>query len=340
MKKHFNNLITFIKEEYKFLIVLLLITIVSLYPVNYYIITGGGIKNIGKRVKVDKSYKEKGTFNISYVTELNGTVVSYLLSYIIPSWEREKEDNYTYNEEESAEEINERNIIYLNQSSNNAIYNAYTLANRKVDLVSTKYYILIKFPEFDNDLKVGDELLEVNGKKISKVEDLRNEVNGKEVGDTVNLKILRNKKEKTITCKIYKDKEGDKVVGIVITRLNEYKTDPKVNVKFAVHEAGPSGGLITALSIYNKLIKEDITKGYTIAGTGTMEEDGTVDSVGGIEYKIIGANKKADYFLAPAGENYKEAKAIAKEKHLKIKIISVKSLEDAINKLNNLEKKK
>ncbi len=337
MKKHINNIIQFIKEDYKFLLVLLLITIVSLYPVNYYIITGGGIKNIGKRVTVDKAYKEKGTFNISYVTELNGTVISYLLSYIIPSWEREKEDNYKYNDEESVEEINERNIIYLNQSSNNAIYNAYTLANKKIDLVSKKHYILTKFSEYDNDLEVGDQILEVNNKKINEILDIRREINKKNIGDTIEIKVLRNKKEKTIKAKIFNDKENDKVIGIVATTVNEYKTDPKVNVKFAVNEAGPSGGLITALSIYNKLVKEDVTKGYTIAGTGTMEEDGTVGQIGGIEYKILGANKKADYFLAPAGKNYKEAKQIVKKKKLKIKVISVKSLEDAINKLNKLK---
>lgn len=337
MKKLINNFIQFIKEEYKFILVLLLFTAILLYPVKYYIITGGGIKDIGKRVIVDKAYKEKGTFNISYVTELNGTVVSYLLSYVIPSWEREKQEDYTYNNEESVEDINERNLIYLNQSSNNAIYNAYKLANKEVSLLSTKIFILTKTLEHENDLKVGDQLVEVNNKNINELEDIKEEIQSKKINDTINLKIIRNKQTKNIKAKVYKDSDGNKVIGIVATKVNEYKTDPKVNVKFAFNEAGPSGGLITALSIYNKLVKEDITKGYTIAGTGTMEEDGTVGEIGGIEYKIMGANKKADYFLAPAGENYKTAKKIVKKKHLKIKVISVESLEDAINKLNKLK---
>ncbi len=337
MKKLTNNFIQFIKEEYKFILVLLLFTLILLYPVKYYIITGGGIKDIGKRVIVDKAYNEKGTFNISYVTELNGTVVSYLLSYVIPSWEREKQEDYAYNNEESLDDINERNIIYLNQSSNNAIYNAYKLANKEVSLLSTKIFILTKTLEYENDLKVGDQIVEVNNKTINELTDIKEEIQSKEINETIDIKIIRNKQNKNIKAKVYKDTDGNKVIGIVATKVNEYKTDPKVNVKFAFNEAGPSGGLITALSIYNKLVKEDITKGYTIAGTGTMEEDGTVGEIGGIEYKIMGANKKADFFLAPAGENYKTAKKIAKKKHLKIKIISVESLEDAINKLNNLK---
>ena len=339
MKKQLNKIIQFIKEEYKFLIVLILITAISLFPVNYYIITGGGIKNIGKRVEVDKAYKEKGTFNISYVTELNGTVVSYLLSYVIPSWTREKEDTYKYNDEESLEDLDKRNKIYLDQSSNNAIYNAYKLANKDVQLITSKYYILTKFKNYDNDLAIGDQLIEINNKKINEFNDIKEEINNFNVGDTISIKVLRNKKEKVINTKIYEDKDepNNKVIGIVATTVNEYKTDPKVNVKFAVNEAGPSGGLITALSIYNKLVKEDITKGYTIAGTGTMEEDGSVGEIGGIEFKVMGANKKADYFLVPSGKNYKDAKKVVKEKHLKIKLIEVKTLEDAINKINNLK---
>ena len=338
MKNTFKKFIIFIKEEYKFLLVLLLITLIALYPVKYYIVVGGGIKDIGSRVKVEDAYKEKGSFNISYVTEINGTVISYLLSYVVPSWTREKEDNYKYNDNETVEEIEKRNLISLDQSSNNAIYNAYTLANKEVVLKDTKYFVLTKFPEYDNPFKVGDELKEINNVKIEKIEDIRGTITKQKPGDILDFKVIRDKKEKILKVKVYKDKEdGTNVVGIIATTLDEYEANPDVNIKFAVNEAGPSGGLITALSIYNKLVEEDITKGKTIAGTGTMEPNGEVGAIGGIKYKIIGANNHADYFLVPAGKNYKEAKKIKKEKHLKIKLIPVKTLQDAINKLDKIK---
>jgi len=334
MKKLLKETIQFIKEEYIFLIILLSLTIIFLYPVNYYIITGGGIKDIGKRVIVDDSYKEKGTFNISYVTELNGTVISYLASYIIPGWTREKIEDYQYNEDESVEEINNRSLLYLDISSNNAIYNAFTLANKEVNLEAKKIYILSRYKEYDNPFLVGDEILEINNKKVKSLEEIKTEIQKYKVDETIDFKIKRNKKDKILKVKIYKDKEtNSNMVGIVARAVYTYKTDPKVNVKFATNEAGPSGGLITALSIYNKLVEEDITKGRTIAGTGTMEEDGSVGEIGGVEFKVIGANKKADLFLVPAGNNYKKAMEIKKKEKLKIKIIPVKSLEDAINKL-------
>ena len=53
-----------IQEEYKFIIFLILLYIIFQYPVNYYVIVGGGISNVNSRIKVDNSYSSKGSFNI------------------------------------------------------------------------------------------------------------------------------------------------------------------------------------------------------------------------------------------------------------------------------------
>ena len=44
-----------------------------------------------------------------------------------------------------------------------------------------------------------------------------------------------------------------------------------------------------ALTIYNKLTPEDITKGKIITGTGTIERNGSIGEVSGIEHKLKGA---------------------------------------------------
>ena len=59
----------------------------------------------------------------------------------------------------------------------------------------------------------------------------------------------------------------------------------------------------TALLIYDYLTEEDITKGRTIVGTGTIDENGNVGSIGGVKYKLKGAVKnKAEIFLVPNGK--------------------------------------
>ena len=94
---------------------------------------------------------------------------------------------------------------------------------------------------------------------------------------------------------------------------------------------------MTSLAIYDALIDEDLTNGLTISGTGTIDIDGNVGSIGGVKYKLKGAiNNKADIFFVPNGENYDEAIKIAEEKKYDIKIIGVSTLKEAITYLENL----
>ena len=174
-------------------------------------------------------------------------------------------------------------------------------------------------------------------KIFSNITEYKEYIQTKNKGDTVKVKIIRNKKERVIDCNVYETK-GVKLIGVILQVVKEYETDPKVNITFNKSESGPSGGLITTLEIYNQLTKKDLTKGNEIAGTGTIETDGTIGQIGGIKYKVLGAEHgKAKYFLAPSGQNYKEAVKYKKEKKLKIKIIEVKNIKDAINKLEGLK---
>ena len=274
MKKNFKTIKDIVKENWLYILFMTVFLFASFYPVNYFIIIGGGISNIGNRVEVKDAYEEKGSLNISYVTELDGTLLTYGLSYIIPGWETQEISKYTYTSNESLKEIEFRDNLDLDVSSSNAIYYAYTLAGKPVELKSTKYYVYVTFEGYDTNLQVGDQILEVNGVKISEDLKFKDEINKANIGDNIKIKIIRDNKEEEIETPVYKsEKDDSKIIGIYLQELNEYKTDPKVNIEFAKDEAGPSGGLITALSIYNKLTKNDITKGLTVAGTGTMEAD-------------------------------------------------------------------
>ena len=61
--------------------------------------------------------------------------------------------------------------------------------------------------------------------------------------------------------------------------------------------------------------------------------NGNVGEIGGIKYKIMGAVKNnMDVVLVPSA-NYKEALQVKKEKKYKIKIVEVKTFNDAIEYL-------
>lgn len=118
-------------------------------------------------------------------------------------------------------------------------------------------------------------------------------------------------------------------------------TDPPVRIE-SDQIGGPSAGLMFALEVYNQLIREDLTKGYRIAGTGTINIDGEVGPIGGISQKVIAAHKAgADIFFAPnergaKHSNYKEAVKTAKDIGTNMKIVPVDTFDDAVQFLQKL----
>jgi len=95
---------------------------------------------------------------------------------------------------------------------------------------------------------------------------------------------------------------------------------------------GPSAGLMFTLGVYNLVTEEDITGGRKIAGTGTIAPDGILGAIGGVQQKVVAAERAgAEYFLSPA-ENYEDARATAKD----ITVVKVTTAQDAIDFLRGL----
>ena len=89
-----------LKKSYKTIIFLICFSLILSYPVPYYIFTSGGITDLSKRFEVENGYKQEGSYNLSYVTELNANVLTYLASYLVPSWDLVEQSDYKINDEE------------------------------------------------------------------------------------------------------------------------------------------------------------------------------------------------------------------------------------------------
>lgn len=331
--KIYKNVKGYIQENYKFLIVLCVFLILFKVPVDCYIITGGGTFGADDRIEVSDGYDSDGDFRLAYVSELKGNIFTYLLSYIIPSFEREDVGDYQANSNESVEDIAFRSSLMLKNANNHAIKVAYSAANKKIVEKSRKHYIIYTLDGSNTDLSVGDEIISVDDKKINSLAELREYIATKAKGYTLKFKVKKNDKIYDRSATIYEE-NGVLYAGIGIDTFIKYEVSPEVKFKFKDSESGPSGGLITTLEIYNQLTKEDITRGRIIVGTGTIEADGSVGEIDGVKYKLDGAIKaKADIFLVPAGRNYEEAIKEKKKKNLKIKIYAVKTFDEALEKL-------
>ena len=336
VNKIFSKLKEFFIEEWKFLIILFITFIICTYPVDYYIITGGGIISATDRVEVVGAKKKKGSFSLTYVAELRGTIGTYLLSYIIPSFEKESIEEYTYNDKEDTNDIDYRNTLLLNNANNSAIYVAYTTAGKKIEEVNNGLYIYYIDKKAETDLKIGDKVLEIDGNKLETFDEVKEYISSCETGKKITITTSYKDKKKKRTAKVYEE-EGKKYIGVAFISDISYKTTPKVKINFKDSEGGPSGGLMMTLEIYSQLVNKDITKGNKIAGTGTIDTDGNVGEIDGIKYKLRGAVKnKCTIFIAPTGRNYKEA-VKEKEKHnYSIKIIEAKTFEQVLEELKKI----
>jgi PDZ domain-containing protein len=88
-----------------------------------------------------------------------------------------------------------------------------------------------------------------------------------------------------------------------------------------------------ALGIYDKLTPGSLTGGRFVAGTGTIDDEGKVGPIGGIEMKTVGARDKgAQFFLTPA-EN---CAAAAKDTPGGLRLVKVNTIDDAIGALKDI----
>lgn len=326
----------FIKENYLVLLFGIVFMATILYPLPYYIYTGGGTINVKDKIHIENK-ETKGDFNLCYVEQINANIPTFLLSKLLSNWDSVSKEEVSLNDKEDIKDIYKRDKIYLEEANQNAIFVAYKKAGKSVNILDKHLYIIYLEEDNDTDLKIGDDILEIDGSKINSLADISKILDSYEAGSKLNIKVKRNEKE-MMKYAIVHEKDGRKLIGIALTSIYDYEVDPKITFTFSNSESGPSGGFMVTLAIYNQLIDSDISNGLKIAGTGTIDIDGNVGSIGGVKYKLKGAvDSKSDIFLVPAGENYEEAIKYKKKYHYDIKIIGISTFGEAIEKLESMK---
>lgn len=332
INKLYERVKNYIKENYKFLIALVFILVFFLYELPFVIYKPGGIIDLESRIVLEDGYESTGSINMSYASMVKGNIPFVLLSFLIPNWDLVSSQEITYDGEDVDDAI-KRDRVLLENGIDNAIFSAYKLANKKINITKTDLEIVYIDKEAKTNLKIGDIILKVNNEEFLDLSNLQDYLSKFHENEEINLKVLRDNKEVDCTAKLF-SLNGSLKMGVSIVNHYEYELDPKIDIKTKASESGSSGGLMTALAIYNSLIPEDITKGRKIVGTGTIDSEGNVGEIGGVKYKLLGAEKnKADIFLCPK-ENYEEAMQVKKDNDLSLEIICVGSLTEAIQALN------
>ena len=184
-------------------------------------------------------------------------------------------------------------------------------------------------------LQTGDIIVSLNGSPIQTLNDLINGIQVQPSLAPVHLLVQRAGAQLSLDIPLMPPAApgGTPRLGVQIETAGfEYHPPFPVSIETNKISGGPSAGLIFSLSVYNSLISQDLTGGRRIAGTGTINLDGSVGPIGGVKQKIFAAEAVgAIYFLCPV-ENYADAVSVART----IQVVKVATVQQAIDFLRSL----
>lgn len=230
---------------------------------------------------------------------------------------------------QTTEESQAESSAMMEQSQQEAI----AVALRKLNYtVPVELYVseVSKNSPSSGKVVAADFIRTVNGVKVQTIEELRAEVNKFNGKTPVDLVVSRAGADKTFELKPIKDESGAYRLGLIVGYKYEFPVD--VTLKLA-DVGGPSGGMMFALAIYDKLTPGALTGGNYIAGTGTIDAGGQVGPIGGIQQKMFGAaNAGAKFFLAPSN-NCDEVIGHEPEG---LKVFSVKNFDEALKVVDTI----
>jgi PDZ domain-containing protein len=179
-------------------------------------------------------------------------------------------------------------------------------------------------------------VVSVDGHPVRTPADLRRLISAKKPGAQARIGVRNGNGLRTVVVHTVADPQDRRrsVIGVYVTQSVDIK------LPFPVHfdlgsVGGPSAGLAFALDLVEELGR-DIDHGHRVAATGELLADGTVQRIGGIKQKTLGARRAhVDIFLVPAGDNARDARRYAHG----LRIVPVQNFRQALRALAALPPK-
>ncbi|KIP88606.1 ATP-dependent serine peptidase containing a PDZ domain protein [Microbacterium sp. MEJ108Y] len=149
-------------------------------------------------------------------------------------------------------------------------------------------------------LEAEDVITAVDGTAVASAKQLRQAIQDA-AGAPVELTVQRGGEEQVVEVRPAKQTDGDVTTWLIgVTLRTDYDFEIDVTLQLD-NVGGPSAGMMFALGIIDTVTEGELNGGKNVAGTGTIEADGTVGPIGGIRQKLYGARDAgAEYFLAPS----------------------------------------
>jgi PDZ domain-containing protein len=234
--------------------------------------------------------------------------------------------------DETDEEYRNRVLQQMDDSNFRAITAALSFLGYELVPVEVVINEFVEGVPAADVLELGDTILEVEGVGVTSVTEIGPLIQGREVGSPLRLKVGRGGDELDLIVELAErtDTPGVAMIGVILGELSE----PPFPIELRAGDVGgPSAGMMHTLAIIDTLTEGEMTNGLVIAGTGTVQIDGTVGAIGGIRQKVVGAEGAgARYILVPT-DNYE--RALTAERST-IEIVPVASIQEAVDFLESL----
>ncbi|GAB3692911.1 PDZ domain-containing protein [Corynebacterium nasicanis] len=228
----------------------------------------------------------------------------------------------------SPEQVEQANKAAFSSSEAAATVAAMNWLGRPVEIVVAE---VIEDSAATGHLDSGDVITAVDGRGVDKPGQVQELVRAKSPGDEVTVSLRRGGEEREEKIALGANPQ-DESVAMLGVYMDSQPVDG-VEVSYNLQDiGGPSAGMIFSLAVIDKLSPGELNAGRRVAGTGTIAEDGTVGSIGGIEHKVrAAADDGVELFLAPTA-NCAEA---LQGKRGDIVVAQVDTLDDAITAMKD-----
>ncbi|WP_173275584.1 PDZ domain-containing protein [Paenibacillus sp. NEAU-GSW1] len=157
-------------------------------------------------------------------------------------------------------------------------------------------------------LEAGDVIVSLNGEPVLTIEAMTTYMAERvEPGSTVKVGLRRNGEMLVVEAPTGKAEASENlperaVFGISVGNDLHADIPRKVDYRtYIAHIGGPSHGAMLTLALIDQLTPGGVTGGIRVAGTGTIEADGSIGLVGGVPQKAFAVSRTdADVFFVPA----------------------------------------
>jgi len=326
-----------------FILVVALVVAVFMVPVNAVIEAPGPTWNVldnGSssdqdvlKVSGTETYPTEGALRMTTVSVSGCPGYPVTTADLIAAWfssdKRIVDRNEVCPQDQSAEQVEETGKAQMTASQDSAVIAALI----ETGMAGAMHLTVTEVTEQQTSTEIqADDVLETitpeggQTTTITSFSQLRELMTTIPEGTRVTLGVRRGEQQVPAALTTIAPQEG--TTGSLLGLSLRVSVDSQVEATFGLSDVGgPSAGMMFALGVVDEITPGSLTGGKDISGTGTIDMNGQVGPIGGIQQKMAGArNAGSTFFLAPAS-NCDEVKGHEPEG---MQVFAVSTLHEAV----------